>query len=347
VAGVAGNSGDSGKAGSAGSGGSANTEPAIHWIGRVARTASGARFSWPGTGFSARFNGTGASASLKTSNMDYLQLIVDGQVSLLTTQSGSHIYTLARGLVSGEHTLTLWRRTEPNHGTIEAGPITFDGSLLAPPVPATHRLEVIGDSLTVGFGLECKTNAEPFSYATENNYLTYQALAARKFSAELSTLAWSGLGVWRNVGGDFIQPIPVRYLRTIPNEDTTSTWDFSSYTPDAVLINLGKIDFAKGDPGQPFVDAYQAFVVDLRKHYAKARLYLAVSPMLSGAQIAQEKAYLVTVKSARAAAGDNNIALIEFARPPIDEWGCGHPTGTAHAVMATLFEQALTTDLGW
>jgi len=115
VAGVAGNSGDSGKAGSAGSGGSANTEPAIHWIGRVARTASGARFSWPGTGFSARFNGTGASVTLKTSNVDYCQLIVDGQVSLLTTQSGSHLYTLASGLASSWLTCAS---TTPKRGCI-------------------------------------------------------------------------------------------------------------------------------------------------------------------------------------------------------------------------------------
>ncbi|HEY3666400.1 MAG TPA: GDSL-type esterase/lipase family protein, partial [Polyangiaceae bacterium] len=280
-------------------------------------------------------------------NADYLQLIVDGQVSLLTTQSGSHVYALASGLASGEHTVTAWRRTEANYGTVEAGPFTFDGTLLAPPVPAKHRLEVIGDSITVGFGVECKTNAEAFSYATENNYLSYEALTARKLSAELFTEAWSGMGLWRDVGGGFDQQMPVRYLRTIPNEDTTSTWDFAQYAPDAVLINLGTNDFAKGDPGQPFVDAYQALVSDLRKHYPSARIYLAVSPMLSGANRSKQQSYLATVQSARVTAGDHNVTTIEFMPPASDAWTCGHPNAATHVIMASALEQALTADLGW
>ncbi|HEX3855201.1 MAG TPA: SGNH/GDSL hydrolase family protein [Polyangiaceae bacterium] len=338
--------GDGGKSGSAGSGGAVNMTPAIHWIGRVAPTASGARFSWPGTGFSARFNGTGAKATLKTGNADYLQLVVDGQVSLLSTQSGSHVYTLASGLASGEHTVTVWRRTEPNYGTVEAGPITFDGTLLAP-ASAKHRIEVIGDSITVGFGVECKTNSEAFSYATENNYLTYEALTARKFSADVFTEAWSGMGLWRDVGGGFDQQMPVRYVRTIPNEDTTSTWDFAGYVPDALLINLGTNDFAKGDPGQPFVDAYQTLVADLRKHYPMARLYLSVSPMLSGDNRTKQKGYLTTVQSARTTAGDHNVAILEFMPPASDAWTCGHPNAATHVIMATAFEQALSADLGW
>jgi lysophospholipase L1-like esterase len=323
-----------------------NSEPAIHWIGRVARTASGARFSWSGTGFSAHFNGTGAKVTLKTGNADYLQLVVDGQVSLLTTQAGSHVYTLANGLATGEHTITVWRRTEPNYGTVEAGPLTFDGTLLAP-AAAKHRIEVIGDSITVGYGVECKTEAEAFSYATENNYLSYEALTARKFSAEVFTEAWSGMGLWRDVGGGFDQQMPVRYVRTIPNEDTTATWDFSGYVPDAVLINLGTNDFAKGDPGQPFVDAYQTLVADLRKHYPMARLYLSVSPMLSGGNRTKQQGYLSTVHSTRATAGDHNVAVIEFMPPASDAWACGHPNAATHVIMATVFEQALTADLGW
>jgi lysophospholipase L1-like esterase len=345
--GTAGSSaGQAGDAGKAGSGGTLSSEPAIHWIGRVARTANGARFSWPGTGFSAHFNGTGATVTLKTGSADYLQLVVDDQVSLLTTQAGSHVYTLANGLASGEHTVMVWRRTEPNYGTVEAGPITFDGTLLAPAAPK-HRIEVIGDSITVGFGVECKTQTEAFSYATENNYLSYEALTARKFSADVYSEAWSGMGLWRDVGGGFDQQMPVRYVRTIPNEDTTATWDFSGYVPDAVLINLGTNDFAKGDPGQPFVDAYQTLVADLRKHYPLARLYLSVSPMLSGGNRTTQQAYLSTVQSTRVAAGDHNVAVIAFTPPASDAWACGHPNAATHVIMATAFEQALTTDLGW
>ena len=341
-----------GAGGSAGNGGSAGSapiaEPALRWIGRVDRTANGAKLSWPGTGFMARFSGTGAHVSLKTNGVDYFQLVLDGKVSLLTTQAGTHVYDLAKNVTSGEHTVTLWRRTEPNNGVVEVGAVTFDGMLLAPLPAATKHLEIVGDSISVGFGVECKTQGEGFTFATENNYLTYQALTARKFGAELYTEAWSGIGMWRDVGGGTTasSQMPDRFLHGVPN-DAASLWDFGRYTPDAVVVLLGTNDFAKGDPGQPFVDAYIAFVAGLRTRYPKARHYYAVSPMLGGTNRTAHKAYLGKVVTARNAASDMNVAIIEFAQPAADAWGCGHPNAAAHAIMAGVLQAALTKDLGW
>ncbi|HEY1536911.1 MAG TPA: hypothetical protein VGF76_22975, partial [Polyangiaceae bacterium] len=217
MAGVGGN-----MAGTGGQGGApVMLEPGIRWLGRVDKTATGARFSWPGTGFTARFNGTSAKVSMKTDNADYFQLVVDGTVSLLSTQSGQHDYELAQNLAAGEHTVTLWRRTEANYGSVEVTKVDFVGELLSPPPPSNKRLEVVGDSITVGFGIECKTQNEQFSYATENNYQTYEAIAARALGAVVQTMAWSGIGVWRDVGGGMTTQMPQRYLRTLGNEDNS------------------------------------------------------------------------------------------------------------------------------
>ncbi len=85
--------------------------------------------------------------------------------------------------------------------------------------------------------------------------------------------------------------MPERYRRALP-ERAASIWDFSRFVPDAVLINLGTNDFGKGDPGAAFQSAYLKFVTDLRAHYAKARFYLALGPMLSGKDYEAAKAYL-------------------------------------------------------
>ncbi len=274
--------------------------------------------------------------------------MVDGKASVLSAPSGTRVYDLAKGLGAGDHEVTLWRRTEPLNQVAEVLQVTFDGTLLAPPPLPAKQLEIVGDSISVGFGVECKTIGEAFTYATENNYLTYQALAARKLGAELHTEAWSGIGMWRDVGGnsDAASQMPARFLRTLPSDDK-SVWDFSKYTPDAVVVLLGTNDFAKGDPGQPFVDAYIAFVAQLRAHYPKARHYYAVSPMLGGANRTAHKNYLGKVVTARNAAGDMNVGMIEFAQPASDAWGCGHPNAATHATMAGVLEQALTSDLGW
>lgn len=336
-----------GQSGTAGQGGMAPMlEPGIRWLGRVEKTAIGARFSWPGTGFTARFNGTGGKLSIKTNQVDYFQLIVDGSVKLLTTQAGTHDYDLAQNLAAGEHTVTLWRRTESNAGIVEVSNVTFQGELLSPPPPSSKRLEVVGDSISVGFGNECKTIDETFAYATENNYLSYEAITARDLGAELFTMAWSGVGMWRDVGGGTDVEMPEFYLRAIGNAGE-SRWDFSGYTPGAVLVLLGTNDFAKGDPGAPFVTAYKTFVTDVRGRYPLARIYLAHSPMLSGERGTALAAYLEQVKSARAAAGDTNLGIVAFKPPAADGWGCGHPNTATHAVMAELLKQTLKQDLGW
>jgi len=333
-----------GAGGSSGSGGSA-PEPSVRWLGRVAPKANGARMSWSGTGFVAHFQGTDAHATVKTDNVDYFEIEVDGVRHVLTTQAGSHDYDLTPGLGSGEHSLTFWRRTEPNNGAVDVGPISFTGTLLAPLPAPTRRLEIVGDSISVGYGTECKTSGEAFTYATENNYITYEAIAARTMAADLVVVAWSGLGMYRPCCNQTGDEMPARYLTTIPND--ADKWDFSRYTPDAVLVNLGTNDFGMGDPGAPFQDAYVAFVTGVRSRYAAAHLYLAVSPMLSGDKRTQQKAYLNNVLSARSKAGDKNLSIIEFAEPAADGWACGHPNAATHAIMATAFENALKADLGW
>jgi hypothetical protein len=345
----AGGVGGAGNGGTAGQGGAAPMlEPGIRWLGRVEKTATGARFSWPGTGFTARFNGTAAKVSMKTGQADYFQLVVDGQVKLLTTQAGTHDYDLAQNLAAGDHTVVLWRRTEANYGTVEVTKVDFvGGQLLSPPPPSAKRLEVVGDSITVGFGVECKTQGEAFSYATENNYLTYEAIAARDLGAEVLTMAWSGIGMWRDVGGGTTTQMPERYLRTLGNEDNGSKWDFASYLPGAVVVLLGTNDFAGSDPGQPYVDAYKKFVGDVRGRYPLARLYLAHSPMLSGDRGTKLAGYVDQVKADRAAQGDQNVGIIDFKPPAADAWGCGHPNGATHLIMAGVLEQALKQDLAW
>jgi lysophospholipase L1-like esterase len=141
--------------------------------------------------------------------------------------------------------------------------------------------------------------------------------------------------------------MPERYLRTIANQDGSS-WDFARYTPGAVVVHLGTNDFAQGDPGQPFVDAYLTFVTGVRGRYPDARLYLTVSPMLGGDKRTKITEYLNTVKSTRAQQGDQNIAILTFAQPAAaDGWGCGHPNAATHQIMADLLTQTLKTDLGW
>ena len=163
------------------------------------------------------------------------------------------------------------------------------------------------------------------------------------------TLAWSGIGMYRNTGQDMTNPrMPERYLLTMPDFPDTP-WNFASWIPHVVVINLGTNDFDGGDPGTPYVDTYVQFVTDMRGRYPDALIYLATSPMLGDPEHGQEAAYLQDVIDQRAAQGDTNLKIMDFVtQDQADGLGCDwHPNLVTHQKMSVVMTAAIQADLGW
>jgi len=248
--GTAGGTASGGATGGGGVGGSAGAmsscpappDLGVRFVGRVdGCKPEGARYAWSGSGFVAKFRGTGVSVRLNDKPNQHTVLLDGELLPKLVTVAGEQLYPLASELADEEHVLELYRRTEASSGeTIVIG-LELEGStdnpgeLLEPPPPAARRIELIGDSISCGYGNE-GTAPCTFSVDTENHYLAYGSLLARSLGAELSTVAWSGKGVIYNYNGDKLLPLPTVYDRTVPN-DTKNLWDFS-WQPEAVVINL-------------------------------------------------------------------------------------------------------------
>ena len=329
---------------SSGSTGEPVAEPGIHWVGRYDDTEPGAmRMGWSGAGFVVRFDGTGVSVDMDDSAYHYT-VVLDGVVQpRFDTTPGRQIYAIATDLPSAEHTVEFYRRTEGNFGPTAVYDVVPDGELLAPP-PVTRRMEVIGDSISAGYGNEGEAPCS-FSSQTENHYLTYGAVAARAVGAEVHTVAWSGKGVIYNYGDGVDEPLPEIYDRTVATEG--ASWGFE-WQPDVVVINLGTNDFSTdNDPSQElFTSSYVAFLEHLRSVYPNAFL-LAVAPSLFGPEVPVVEGYLLDVVAQRQAAGDPDVA---YANINV-EWigsGCdGHPNVVTHAGMADRLVQELQEHLGW
>lgn len=332
-----------------GTGGLGGAGSGPYFIGRFEQSASGATFAWSGTAIQARFQGPIASVTLTDSGMNYFEVVLDGQHTILAAQAGKKQYELGSGLSAGAHDLLLYRRTEPLFGpSIFHGFDFGSGTYLPLGTVATRRLEVIGDSISAGYGNEGTLPCQ-FESKTENHYLSYEALAARALQAELYTEAWSGIGLYRNNDGSMTETMNDRYSRTLP-DTKTSSWDFSKYVPDALVINLGSNDFAKGDPGAPFQAAYLKLVTELRAHYPLAHFFLALGPMLSGTAYDQARVYLNAVIAARASAGDTKLRLVEFGiqDAQVDGLGCDyHPSLKTHQHMADKLVAAVRAELAW
>ncbi len=320
-------------------------EPAVALIGRHDGTDP-VRFGWPGSGAVVRFEGTGARVRLDD-NAGFFTVVVDGEVQpRLVTSPGEQDYELASGLPDGEHTIELYRRTEGFFGSTSFFGFDLDGTLLAPP-PVSRRLEIIGDSISCGYGNEGADAYCNFSADTENHYQTYGAIAARAVGAELSTVAWSGKGIIYNYGDDTVEPLPEIYERSVPSDDGT-VWSFD-WQPDAVLINLGTNDFSTdNDPSEAlFVSSYVAFLEQIRENYPGAVILITVAPPFGGPDGAMIEGYLDDVVAERAAAGDPDVVRVDLSTLA-QGLGCDwHPNVTMHEGMAEELIGVLAAEVGW
>jgi lysophospholipase L1-like esterase len=335
----------------------------VRFVARVDRSdPAGPRFAWSGSTILARFTGSTIGVRLG-GPANYYDIRIDGalQPSPLATNPAKTDYAipLAAPLAPGPHELSVFRRTEADYngsGTTQFLGLLLDpagGALLPPSPPSSRRLEIVGDSTTTGYGDEGANSSCGFSLATENYDVAYGAVAAREVGADLITIAWSGKGLYRNYAGDKDVTMPVLYGRTLP-ADSASTWDYASFVPDAVVINLGSNDFQQGDPGQAYVTAYQAFIRRLRQYYPDALIIGAVGPKLSDTQpysgaLATARGYVQGVVSTLNAAGDSRVTFLELPQAlPSDGYGCGgHANVATHQRMGDTLAAELKAKLGW
>lgn len=350
------------EAGTPAEGGAADAGVGVRWIGRVdVGNAAGPRFAWSGTGFVATVSGTTISVKLRTSGSSdpvFFQPVVDNMpLPRVSAASGDQTVTLASNLPNGDHVVELYRETEGRYGTTVFEGFT-DGTLKAPPASPGRLIEVVGDSISAGYGnlgSEQHPNggADPdggcrFSTQTESAYATYGALAARTLGADPSLIAVSGWGIYRDNNNSTSNVLPAVY----PDElglVGSPTWSFQP-EPQAVIINLGTNDFARGDPGQTqFEGAYSAFIATVRGKYPDAWIFCTVGPLLYGTGLATATGYIQAVVSNAQAAGDMKVKYLDFGLQNTSMGtGCDyHPNTIEHQAMATKLVAALRAALRW
>jgi lysophospholipase L1-like esterase len=322
----------------------------IHYLGRFDTSdADGPRFAYPGSAIATTFTGTGIDAKLVDQNQNYFDVVVDDAAPVTIMTSGTQTYTLAKDLPAGTHSLVLTKITESFQGIVQFQGFTPAGGGITPsPFPFSRRIEMIGDSITCGYGVLGAGPTCSFSAATEDEDQAWGALAAKKLNAMNTAIAYSGRGMVRNSDGSTTDLMPEIWLRTFA-DDPSSTWDTKQYAPDVVVINLGTNDFAKGDPGAEYVTAYNAFIATLRKAYPTAYIVCVVGPMLDGASLTQAQTYVNSVVSTQNGNGDHKVSYLSVPEQlAADGYGCDyHPNQITQGKMAAVLEAHLSALLGW
>lgn len=346
------------------------------------------RFDWSGNYISARFRGTEVTVGIEAPADVLFTAVVDDLPPLKFTAVPGRTGYLIAGAdgplgkldASKEHEITLHRNTEALFGPVTFTGFNFGpGGEILPPTVRPRRIEIIGDSITCGYGNEGKNATCPFSVEvrpgtfvpiTENNYLAYGSIAGRTLEADVVTVCWSGKGVvlnYREQDNDKDAKVTVPDLwlkRTLGSVGDEPPWDFATEPqPQVVVINLGTNDFSRDVDQNQIADGidldrfragYATFLEEVRKRRPDAHIFIALPPMITDQfpldnARSNARSILRGLAEERNAAGDPKVYFIELVEQGV-RYGLGcdyHPNLEVHRIMAEQVVGAIRTKTCW
>lgn len=330
-------------------------------------------FAWPASSMLTRVNGTGVSISLSDPNAttyqgvsvnNWYDVFVDGvKNNSFQIVSGTTNYTAVSGLTAGDHIIKVSKRTEAQMGPAIFGGFTplAGGTLLPAPQANARRIEFIGDSITAGYGADgnvASSTGCAFTPKTENADQTFASMTAASLDAEYYAIGFSGKGIVQNddCTGDSYYTLPVLYPSIVPVGSAANANDavFTSWIPQAVVINLGTNDYNEDNncavpSSANFTAAWVSFLKVVRGHYPSAAIFATVGPELHAPNLAIAQANITSAVSQLKAAGDSNVFVLTLPEDTgANGYGCaGHPNSATHAAMAAVVTSAIKTQLTW
>lgn len=242
------------------------------------------------------------------------------------------------------HRIRLTKLTENSKTFLGITAFTAEGEFLPLEKKPARRMEIVGDSITCGYGNLVKEPTRHFFSSDEDAWQSYGALAARQLGLEWSCVSISGITAVRHPGwpGDYAMEELYGYTDRVCQTKLgmePERWDFAKNHNDYVVVNLGTNDCfgilfseAEGEL-ERFADAYLAFLREIRAaNGPETRIVCALGTM---------NYYLYhdivrAVEKFRRETGDSRVWTLRL-RPihPLDGLGAdGHPALETHKKMA-------------
>ena len=135
---------------------------------------------------------------------NYLAVYVDDEPpARIALKPGPSRYRILDQPAARARQIRVVKRTEALCGRIQVRSVVIpdDAELLAPPERPARRIEIIGDSVTSGYGVEAASASNTDHPSTANATLAYGWLGAQVLDTDARIISWSGKGVYRNYDG--------------------------------------------------------------------------------------------------------------------------------------------------
>ena len=347
----------------------------------VVNSDGGIQIDWPGSGLALEVTGA-TSVSLSASSYygsgglaesRFNVVVIEEDFSTIVTSNITinNNQTLEYPILwdlSSEHTynILISKTTEANNIWLHMGLVVFHSITLDKgiAVPGTgwwgesgRKLEIVGDSITAGFGCGGLNKTEPNcdGGVYENTWLSWATVTSQILRAEYHIEAWSAAGLLFNAVS-WLAPANMSTMYTWNlatlrnNKDNIYNFTSPSFSPDAIIINLGTNDYANYHPAptpQQWTDAYLQLAT--RIHEARKVPIFAIC----GPWIVDNGLECSNIKAAVTAGVQKGIPIkyISLESPgsiPQNRSGCaGHPSQLAQHVMGVNVANYISSHLGW
>jgi len=290
--------------------------PDFVYAGRVDFTDRAApKFYWAGNSAAIVFTGRDLDVVLDDPQGGaWFDIIIDGDGNhrrVVHCGKGRRVYPVATHLAGGRHTAEVFRRVDPTLAGVSFEGIRIDkgGKVFHPNLHYARRIVFYGDSITSGYGVLDASRKDEGNPRYMDNYVAYDALAARALHVGYRSISLSGIGVMKSW---FPLVMPQMYDRLAPR-NPASHWDFTRWRPDIVVVNLLQNDAwllprEKQPPSsRQIIHAYTDFVRALRGHYPDARIICMLGNMDITAKGSPWPGYVEAAVQAMRAGGDRRI----------------------------------------
>ncbi|PXA98757.1 GDSL family lipase [Nostoc sp. 3335mG] len=318
--------------------------------GQVVPVDGGVRRQWPGTYIEAAFKGRAVDLNVGPGDVS-LRIRVDGgaPVALVRPKPGRYRIAAAD---AGRHRIRIDVVSESQAGATDLGGLFAPAGTtpLPAPKPAARRIELIGDSHTVGYGNSSTTRdcSEAQVWETTDTSQGIAGRLSRTYNADYRVHAISGRGIVRNYAGFAAPTLPEAYPYALFDGKTPA--DDANWHPQVIVIALGTNDFSTPlKPGERWADRaalhadyearYVAFVQQLRRRDPHAFFVLWATDMAEG-EIARE---VQQVATRLRAAGETRLAVVPVTG--LRFGGCHyHPDLTDDATIAAAIGAAIDAE---
>ena len=279
---------------------------------------------WGGAYLRMNFTGTTIKIKVGTATNYYAKIDNGPWVSYLN--ANGTINLTPTPLTNGTHTVTVAQGKDYNYVFNFQGFILDAGATTSAPPFSNDIIEYIGDSITAGYAAGTDGQA---------NVSGYGWVCSEALGTEHTQIAYPGICLtsgYPGVGMD------AQYFKLQNSSYTASPdWNFTSYTPKIIVINLGTNDNNKRVPDSVLQPTYITFLANIRAKFPNAELF--VMRTFLGVKATPTLAAV----NARIAAGDAKVHYINT-----DGWLTSadysdglHPSVSGHIKAANLLKPIL------